>query len=337
MNFQKKNTALLPAGFEDLLPPDAHREYEAIATLMGVFRAFGYERVKPPLAEFEEGLLTSGPGAALSADTFRLMDPLSQRMMALRSDITAQIARIAQQRLGSAPRPLRLTYANDVLRMNASHYRSQRQFTQVGCETVGGNQTLCDIEVAVVALRSLTALNLPNLTIDFSMPVISGAIFDASNTDKKDIDILRSKLSGKADKVFAALEELSLPQTTLNQIIQLKDVVSGIEDALNDLNIQTVSVTIDPLETQGFEYHSGVSFTLFAENIRGEIGRGGRYDLSNNQEKAESASGFTLYMDTIRQALPELQAPKVKNVDANTSWSEIQNLQNQGFIVKKDI
>jgi len=71
---------LLPAGLGDLLPPDAAREAAAIDAAIERFAAFGYERVKPPLVEFEESLL-GGPGAALAAQTFRLMDPVSQRMM----------------------------------------------------------------------------------------------------------------------------------------------------------------------------------------------------------------------------------------------------------------
>ena len=47
---------------------------------MGLFELNGYERVKAPLVEFEEGLL-SGAGAATASETFRLMDPVSQRMM----------------------------------------------------------------------------------------------------------------------------------------------------------------------------------------------------------------------------------------------------------------
>ena len=46
--------ALLPAGLHDLLPPDAEREAALVEHAMGVFRAHGYERVKPPLVEFEE-------------------------------------------------------------------------------------------------------------------------------------------------------------------------------------------------------------------------------------------------------------------------------------------
>ena len=81
---------LLPAGLADLLPPDAAREARAIDVAIERFAAFGYERVKPPLVEFEESLL-GGPGAALAPQTFRLMDPVSQRMMGVRPDMTVQV------------------------------------------------------------------------------------------------------------------------------------------------------------------------------------------------------------------------------------------------------
>src|SRR3954465_9244344 len=104
------NSALLPAGLRDLLPPDAETEASAVEALMTVFAAHGYQRVKPPLLEFEDSLL-AGSAAALADQTFRIMDPDSQRMMGLRADTTPQVARIATTRLGAAPRPLRLSYA----------------------------------------------------------------------------------------------------------------------------------------------------------------------------------------------------------------------------------
>ena len=109
--------ALLPEGLRDLLPPDAGVEAEVVARLMAALTAHGYERVKPPLIEFEDNLL-SGAGAAMASDTFRLMDPVSQRMIGLRADMTPQVARIAATRLKKAPRPLRLCYAGQVLRVN---------------------------------------------------------------------------------------------------------------------------------------------------------------------------------------------------------------------------
>ena len=86
---------------------------------MDVFAAHGYQRVKPPLLEFEDSLL-AGSGAAVAEQTFRLMDPDSQRMMGLRADTTPQVARIATTRLAGAPRPLRLSYAGQCLRVRGS-------------------------------------------------------------------------------------------------------------------------------------------------------------------------------------------------------------------------
>ncbi len=94
--------ALLPTGLRDVLPPNAAFEAEVVERLVACFASRGYARVKAPLIEFEEGLL-SGAGAAMAADTFRLMDPVDQRMMGLRADITPQIARIAATRLGKVP------------------------------------------------------------------------------------------------------------------------------------------------------------------------------------------------------------------------------------------
>ncbi len=321
-----QNTALLPSGFEDLLPPQAEVEYAAIAMLMGVFSKFGYERVKPPMAEFEESLLGRGPGSALASETFRVMDPVSHRMMGLRSDITAQIARIAVSRLADEPRPLRLTYANDVIRTRGSQARTQRQFTQVGCEMVGRAGVQADIEICVVALKGLAALGLKNVTIDFTLPQRSGEIFKITNTPESEIDVLRHRLAGSAEKALAALEEIGL-----SDLEGLRAIVGGVKTAISQLALD-VRVTIDPLESRGFEYHAGFGFTLFSSDIRGEVGRGGRYMLGDS---GESAAGFTLYMDTLRQGLKPMDAPKVKTVSADASWDEVQKLQDKGFIVKR--
>src|SRR5215469_8054122 len=118
--------ALLPAGMRDLLPPEAEAEAQVVARLMTSLRAHGYERVKPPLVEFGETLF-AGAGAAMAVATFRTMDPDSHRMIGVRADMTPQIARIAATRLGDAPRPLRLSYAGQVLRVTGLEIRPERQ------------------------------------------------------------------------------------------------------------------------------------------------------------------------------------------------------------------
>ena len=142
---------LLPAGLSDVLTPDATFESSVLERLLADFATHGYDRVNPPLVEFEDSLL-NGIGAGVAEQTFRLMDPESQKMMGIRADMTPQIARIAARRLSQAPRPLRLSYAGQVLRVRGSQLRPERQFTQVGAELIGPDEAAA----GKIRLRHLT-------------------------------------------------------------------------------------------------------------------------------------------------------------------------------------
>lgn len=351
--------ALLPSGFEDLLPPQAGMEYQAIGVLMDVFSRFGYARVKPPLAEFEETLLSAGPGAALSQETFRVMDPLSHRMLALRSDITAQIARIAVSRLPGAPRPLRLTYANDVIRTRASQQRTLRQFTQVGCEMIGADDPNLDAEIVIVALCGLDALGLSGVSLDFAVPRLVDVVLEAygvsaaqareilprlrsrdeSVLDDVQGDDLREILggllraSGSAAIALEKLRALRLSVRASSMISRLETVVREVEEAVAALGLKGVSLTIDPLENQGFEYHDGLAFTVFSKDVRGELGRGGRYAIPLGQGEDASAVGFTFYMDSLRQAMKGEETIRIVYIPYAEGWLCVKMLQDEGWAV----
>ena len=163
--------ALLPAGLYDLLPPEAETEAEVTERLMGVLAAHGYERVKPPLVEFEETLL-AGAGAAMASDTFRTLDPSSHRMVGVRADMTPQVARIAATRLGHLARPLRLSYAGQVLRVKGTEMRPERQFGQVGGELIGAEGPDAAVEAIAVAGEALAAAGVPHLSVDLTLPTL---------------------------------------------------------------------------------------------------------------------------------------------------------------------
>ncbi len=70
-----------------------------------------------------------------------------------------------------------------------------------------------------------------------------------------------------------------------------------------------VSLTIDPLERRGFNYHQGIGFSILASGVRGELGRGGRYQTqspakSPNSQPVELSTGVTLYLERVLQAAP---------------------------------
>ena len=324
--------ALLPTGMHDLLPPEAEIEARVVAQLMAALTAHGYQRVKPPLVEFEETLF-SGAGAAMAMSTFRMMDPVSHRMIGVRADMTPQIARIAATRLGGVPRPLRLSYAGQVLRVRGSEIRPERQVGQVGAELIGAAGPAADVEVIAVASAALAALGVPHLTVDITLPTLVPAIAEAYDIGGEHAAALRAALdhkdtaavaalAGKAGQLLerlllaagpavatlAALDRLDLPGRAGGERARLGAVLDGLAVVVPELK-----VTVDPVENRGFEYHTGISFTFFAGGSAahapfGELGRGGRYDASD-PAAAEPATGFTLYTDTILRALPEALAP----------------------------
>ncbi len=195
------NPALLPAGLRDVLPPEAETEAAAVEALMTVFAAHGYQRVKPPLLEFEDSLL-AGTGGAVADQTFRLMDPASHRMMALRSDTTPQIARIATTRLADAPRPLRLSYAGQCLRVRATQLAPERQIAQAGIELIGADSPEADAELVLVAAEALAALGLHRISVDLTAPPLIPALLDDALIDGARIaEPARSRLARALDPV----------------------------------------------------------------------------------------------------------------------------------------
>ena len=309
---------LLPAGLRDELPPRAGLEALIGEKVTAILRGHGYLRVKPPLLEFEETLL-DGTGAALGPQMFRLMDPVSQRMMGLRTDTTVQVCRIARSRLAGAERPLRLSYAGQVLRVRGSQLRPERQFGQVGAELIGSADPAADLEVALLAVDSLTALGVRQVALNLCDPRLVPAVCAGAGLspeaaslaryalDRKDgaaleraagqaTAMLRPYLRvGTADVVVARLRAANPPPAALAMIDALDRIATALQAAEPEL-----LVTVDPGEYRGFEYHNGPSFALFADGVRGELGRGGRY---GGRQGIEEATGFTLYMDSLLRAV----------------------------------
>lgn len=343
--------ALLPPGLADRLAPDAGREEDAVARLRAHFAAHGYDLAAPPLVEYEETLL-SGPGAAMSAQSFRLMDPESRRMMALRADMTIQLARLARTRLADAPRPLRLACAGHVLRLAGTALRPWRQIRQAGVELFGSLSPAADMEVIGLALSALEALGISGVSVDLNLPTSVPVILaDAGITPAAAAPVLAAlerrnpeavlatagqqagpllvalmRAAGPADTGLPALQALDLPDALNSHRERLALVISHLQ-----AEYSTAGITIDPVERRGFEYQSGLSFALFARNVRGELGRGGRYRVAGTGD-GEPATGFSLFMDSIMQALPAGPAPRRIMLPAGSPRKVAGGLQEDGWV-----
>lgn len=306
-------TGLLPEGFHDRLPPAADAVARFEGQVLSVARSYGYEQVDPPLAEFEDGL-SQRLKAARAQDAVRFVDPVSQRTLAIRPDMTAQVGRIAATRMGHHPRPVRLCYAGPVLRLRGRGLDPRRALRQIGAELVGLDSVSAVQEVVTVAVEALAAADLRDISVDFTLPDLLDRL--AGDTLAPDrLAALRAALDGKDAGAVATIDPRYLPlieaagpfDAALGRL-RTSDGAGVLASRLEGLTQiaaavrESVSLTLDPTERHGFEYQSWIGFSLFAGGVRGEIGRGGSYAVLREDGSAEPAVGFSLYADALLDA-----------------------------------
>jgi ATP phosphoribosyltransferase regulatory subunit len=345
------SNSLLPSGFYDLLPPFAAFESELVYRAMQSLMRFGYERVAPPLVEFEDSLLRSA-SPAVERQTFRVMDPLSQKTMGIRADITMQIGRIATKRMPQAPRPLRLCYSGSILSTKSDTIFPNRQQTQAGAEIIGSDHVAADAEAITVAVHCLKALGVKRITVDINLPsLVALALQDAgvnhaeaediltaiANKDSAAANLKKGKLSdwlalvcrlhGPAEDIWPHIKKAKFwPKSGEALRTRLGELLTLITDRFDDLDW-----TIDLTENRGFDYdNSGISFALFASGIQGEIGRGGRYVVATDE--TTPATGFTIYLTRLLSILPTPEPLPRILVPIDTDMQTLARLQTQGMV-----
>jgi ATP phosphoribosyltransferase regulatory subunit len=307
--------ALLPEGLRDTLPPHAGGEARLLRILLDIFASRGFERVSTPLVEFDESL-DAAVASGRPHDRFRFMDPISQRSLAVREDITGQVARIAATRLAHWARPLRLSYSGPVLRMRGTQLRADRQFLQVGAELVGDASAASIAEVIQLSVDAVRAVGINDVTVDLVMPdFVDQLCSDMDSTSRERLqDIIDAKdagalatldvapvfaaimaATGQADAALAALKALTLPAQS--SLLVMEQLISALrhQDA-------ALALSLDPGERRGFEYQTSVGFSLLSRSVRGEVGRGGTYTIRRADGSTEVAVGFSLYLDGLIEA-----------------------------------
>lgn len=311
---------LLPIGLEDRLPDDARRITLAMRACLDVLGAHGYDRVRPPLVEFEKSLagrMASGGDSAQSRKMFRFVDPASLRTLALRSDITPQIGRIAATSMCDAPRPLRLAYCGEVAVMAADQLDPARERLQLGGELIGADTAHAASEIVRIAVEALAKAGLKGISVDFTLPdLVDTLAAEALALDLQQIENVRRELDTKdAGGLKAAGGEAYLPLLyatgPLDEALDklraldaggaLDSRIEGLQSIASELG-DDVRITLDPSERHGFEYQSWFGFTLYADGVRGAVGRGGTYAIAGSNE---AATGFTLYLDRLASGCAE--------------------------------
>jgi ATP phosphoribosyltransferase regulatory subunit len=326
----KNDRDLLPEGLEDRLPQATAAATRITRAIMDVLDSHGFDRVQPPSIEFERSLASRMAGIE-TRRMVRFIDPSSLRMMALRSDMTPQVGRLAATRLKSAARPLRLAYAGQVVTLKGDGLDPTRERLQIGAELIGHDGAAAAGEVVAVAIEALQAAGASGISVDFTLPDLIDALAGKDGAQgpwpltPEQLEAVRRELdakdagglvgaggtaylpllhaTGELEASIARLEALGLGEVLSGRIAALRQIAARLP--------ATVRLTLDPTERHGFEYQSWFGFQIFASGVQGAVARGGSYAiLGAPNEAGEAATGFSLYPDPLITALAAGETPR---------------------------
>jgi ATP phosphoribosyltransferase regulatory subunit len=332
----------LPSGMRDLLPPETIARRAIARAFLGRAEMFGYEPIIPPAFEYAE-TIERGLGTLDPREIVRFVEPETGEVVALRPDVTPQIARLVATRLSSRPGPYRLAYDASVLRRRAgSRARTHRQIPQIGVELIGVDGPDGDLELLVLAVTSLQSMGLGAFSIDLGhAEIVRSLLVRASPSEAAAIaDALASKDVARLSSACASLDPHlreaivalpnahgptsvldALPSALWNSpaapsIVALRELVDRLSRALHDGGVESARIAIDLGEVRGHAYYTGPFFQILAEGPGAAIGGGGRYDgLLARFGRTLPATGLALDVDALTWALrvvgsPLLRAPR---------------------------
>src|SRR5205814_739139 len=211
------------------------------AALLGVFRRWGYREIVTPTFEYAD-VLAAGTDVDVQGNMFTLVDRESGRMLALRPDITPQIARVVATRLRDEPKPIRLAYVTNVFRYDEPRVSHYREFYQAGVELVGLDKPEAEVEVIAMAVEGLRALGLERFQIDLGHPDFFRGLLEEAKTDLERARALRATLARKDSSTLERLvAELAPPAHVRAALLALPTLFGR---ALSVMETQSVAVAM---------------------------------------------------------------------------------------------
>jgi len=326
---RKDERSLVPSGMAAILPHAAQRVRQMETVLLGTLARWGYQEIIPPTFEYLD-VLSPGLEPDVIEQCYKFADRTTGRVLLLRPDVTAQIARIvAMGMAGTAPRH-RLCYRTTVFRHAPEHAGREREIFQVGAELIGMDGVGADAEIIALMAACLTQIGLSSFTISLGHVGFFQTLLAKSGLSGEN---RRRAEQAAARKDLPRLEELCrterVPRRMACAILETPGLCGGEEVLERGLALagrdRALRVPLDRLaevyrllaasglresllidlgEFRGFDYYDGVVFDVFAQGLGCEVGGGGRYNhLVGRFGRDLPSTGFAFDMDRLFQAM----------------------------------
>ena len=330
-----------PIGVNDLLPEEARVKKAVCRKIEKIFDSYGYNEVESPMFEYIEVFSDEKMGSISPKEMFRFFDK-DGRLIALRSDMTPPIARIAATAYHQSTGPLRFSYFGNAFRDSKSYQGKKCEFAQAGIELLGAYGADADAEVIAMAVKSILASGIKEFKLNIGQVKFFNAILAETGLDKESTEKLKDVI---AQRDYVGMEEIIETSSMGNDIIklftELPKLVGGKEildytrkltksaDALNALDemeslydilvIYGVEkyVSFDLSMVNQLNYYTGIIFRGYTYGSGYSIVDGGRYDnLLSQFGKKMPAVGFGIKIDEVAKVAlsenPDLCKSKTK-------------------------
>lgn len=321
-----------PAGFRDFSAEEATLREEIIFNAQQLFAKSGYTPIETPTLEIMDVLEAGGH---VPASPFKLFDSQGE-LLAMRPDVTMQVARMCSTRYAGCTAPLRFRYTQRVFREADTRLQAvTREMTQIGIECIGQKGAAADAEVIGLMTEALIAAGVPDFKLALAtvgvlrallaasqgMPAWQKSILQAYHASNfVDLDALTKNegaqfvASGARADVARAIRLLARIRGGQEAIAAARLLVEplGCADDLDEFE-QTYAllcarglrerIMIDFSVMSSFDYYTGVVFEAYAPQIGASLGSGGRYDhmlAAYGQDRP--AAGFAFYLEQVMTA-----------------------------------
>jgi ATP phosphoribosyltransferase regulatory subunit len=307
------NQWLLPENAEDIFPKKAAVIESKKRLLIDLYLKNGYQLIFPSMLEFSDSL--NAYGRDLDLETYKVVDQMTGKMMGVSSDLTTQAFRIDSQMAEKGIN--KLCYAGSVLRANSSN-KQPRELLQVGAEYFGDPSINADLEIQKLLIQSLKVLDIKDVVLDINHLDIYNALKNEVNLspseslrlgnammlkDKNAIEkILSEKNNNDITKKLVSLTDLYGDESILKDLNKLlpdqavaNNVTKSLTSICENLKKMNVEISFDFSDIRGYQYHTGIVYSAYAQKFNTAVAQGGRYDNMNKfSADMRPATGFSI-------------------------------------------
>ena len=302
------NSSNLPDGVEDITAPDSLELEKLRRSLIDFYQTKSFQLTYPSLVEFADAI-GGKQNTSLRDSAFTFFDDLSSNELAIRPDISQQIARIDQAE--ESDKEQRYCYVGEVLKKRKDSFSQSRITIKAGVEIFGGEEN--KFEVLGLLSDSMKIGNLNELTLSFGKTEILNEIIEPLDLSYDDGIALNKIISSKSESDLSSwAKEAKIQNNILSKLLTLIDCngdlsiisklkniqtndayLTEIKDIWNFIDKETCfSPHIDLTDFPGFNYHDGLVFSAHSDKYGFSIANGGEYFSQTVSGKLRSAIGF---------------------------------------------